>query len=147
MGKVTASSARGITAPAAKVYALLADYVETRPKLLTEHYRDYEVTEGGSGAGTAVRWKLQATSKRVREVAAVVTEPDEHTLVETDTNSSMVTTWIVRADGDSSLVRIESTWTGARGVGGFFEKMFAPGGLRRIYDAVLANLDTLAKES
>ncbi|EME60291.1 SRPBCC family protein [Amycolatopsis decaplanina] len=140
MGKVTAIAERTIEAPADKVRALVADYAETRPKLLTEHYRDYEVTEGGVGAGTKARWKLQATSKRVRDVAATVTEPSEGTLVETDANSSMITTWTVREVPDGSLVRIETTWDGAGGIGGFFEKTFAPGGLKRIYEGVLGKL-------
>ncbi|MFD6073656.1 MULTISPECIES: SRPBCC family protein [Amycolatopsis] len=140
MGKVTAIAERTIEAPADKVRALVADYAETRPKLLTEHYRDYEVTEGGVGAGTKARWKLQATSKRVRDVAATVTEPSEGTLVETDANSSMVTTWTVREVPDGTVVRIETTWDGAGGIGGFFEKTFAPGGLKRIYEGVLGKL-------
>ncbi|MFD4191883.1 MULTISPECIES: SRPBCC family protein [Amycolatopsis] len=144
MAKVTASAERTIDAPADKVRALVADYAETRPKILTEHYRDYEVVEGGTGAGTKAKWKLQATSKRVRDVAASVSEPEAGTLVETDANSSMVTTWTVRPAGERSVVRIETTWQGAGGIGGFFEKTFAPGGLRRIYDGVLGKLAELA---
>lgn len=140
MGKVTAIAERTIDAPADKVRELVADYAETRPKLLTEHYRDYEVTEGGAGAGTKAHWKLQATSKRVRDVAATVSEPKPGTLVETDANSSMVTTWTVAEAGAGSLVRIETSWDGAGGIGGFFEKTFAPGGLKKIYDGVLGNL-------
>jgi hypothetical protein len=140
MGKVTAIAERTIEASADKVRALVADYAETRPKLLTEHYRDYEVTEGGVGAGTKARWKLQATSKRVRDVAATVSEPSEGTFVETDANSSMVTTWTVREVPEGSLVRIETSWDGAGGIGGFFEKTFAPGGLKRIYEGVLGKL-------
>ncbi|NIH85914.1 SRPBCC family protein [Amycolatopsis granulosa] len=143
MAKVTATAERTIDAPAEKVRALVADYAETRPKILTEQYRDYEVVEGGTGAGTKAKWKLQATSKRVRDVAASVTEPEAGTLVETDANSSMVTTWTVRPVGERSVVRIETTWQGAGGIGGFFEKTFAPAGLRRIYDGVLAKLAEL----
>ncbi|TVT59083.1 SRPBCC family protein [Amycolatopsis rhizosphaerae] len=143
MAKVTAVAERTIAAPVEKVRALVADYADTRPRILTEQYRDYQVVEGGTGAGTKARWKLQATSKRVRDVAATVTEPEPGTLVETDANSSMVTTWTVRPAGDRSLVRIETTWQGASGIGGFFEKTFAPGGLKRIYDGVLAKLDEL----
>jgi polyketide cyclase/dehydrase/lipid transport protein len=145
MAMVHAQTERAIDAPVDKVRALVADYSETRPKILTEHYRDYQVVEGGSGAGTKARWKLQATSKRVRDVAATVTEPEPGTLVESDANSSMVTTWTVRPAGAGSVVRIETTWTGAGGIGGFFEKTFAPAGLKRIYDGVLTKLDGLAR--
>ena len=142
MGKLTATAERTIDAPADKVRALVADYAETRPKLLTEHYRDYEVTAGGVGAGTKAGWKLQATSKRVRDVKATVAEPKPGTLVETDANSSMVTTWTVSEAGEKSLVRIETSWDGAGGIGGFFERTFAPKGLGRIYDTLLDRLAT-----
>jgi hypothetical protein len=144
MTQVTATAERTIDAPVDKVRELVADYAGTRPKILTEQYRDYEVTEGGKGAGTTAKWKLQATSKRVRDVAATVTEPEPGKLVETDANSSMVTTWTVREAGGGSVVRIETTWQGAGGIGGFFEKTFAPAGLKRIYDGVLGKLAGLA---
>ncbi|QRP45553.1 SRPBCC family protein [Amycolatopsis sp. FDAARGOS 1241] len=143
MGKVTATAERTIKAPVDRVRELVADYAETRPKLLTEHYRDYEVTEGGVGAGTKASWKLQATSKRVRDVAATVSEPAPGTLVETDANSSMVTTWTVSPAGSDSVVRIQTSWDGAGGVGGFFEKTFAPAGLKKIYDGVLGKLEEI----
>lgn len=141
MAKVTASTDRVITAPVDTVRAIVADYAQGRPRILPEQYRDYQVVEGGTGAGTVVKWKLQATSKRVRDVAATVSEPEPGTLVETDANSSMVTTWKVRADGDATAVSIETSWDGAGGIGGFFERTFAPAGLKRIYDAMLDKLD------
>jgi hypothetical protein len=144
MAQVTAGTERTIDAPVDKVRELVADYADTRPKILTEQYRDYEVTDGGKGAGTKAKWKLQATSKRVRHVAATVSEPEPGKLVETDANSSMVTTWTVREAGGGSVVRIETTWQGAGGIGGFFEKTFAPAGLKRIYDGVLGKLADLA---
>ena len=49
-------------------------------------------------------------------------------------------------DGEAaSTVSVETTWNGAGGIGGFFERTFAPGGLRRIYDGVLANLDNAVR--
>jgi hypothetical protein len=35
---------------------------------------------------------------------------------------------------------VKTTWNGAGGVGGFFEKTFAPLGLKKIQSEVLANL-------
>jgi len=62
--------------------------------------------------------------------------------VESDANSSMVTTWTVRPAGpDSSTVGVRTTWQGAGGIGGFFERTFAPKGLRRLYDGMLERLD------
>lgn len=147
MAQVTATAERRIDAPVDRVRSVVADYSDSRPKILTEHYRDYRVVQGGTGAGTTASWTLQATSKRVRNVKASVTEPEPGTLVETDANSSMVTTWTVREADSGSLVRIETTWQGATGIGGFFEKTFAPLGLKRIYEGVLDKLAEVAQQS
>jgi hypothetical protein len=42
-------------------------------------------------------------------------------------------------------VRIESRWQGAAGVGSFFERLFAPRVLRRIYADELERLDCYAR--
>jgi Polyketide cyclase / dehydrase and lipid transport len=140
MAQVKATAERTVAAAPDAVRAALADYTEVRPKLLTEHFSEYEVRDGGTGAGTKVHWKLAATSKRVRDCLVDVTE-DGGKLVESDENSSMVTTWTVTPAGSGSAVSVETTWNGAGGVGGFFERTFAPGGLKRIYDGMLAKLD------
>ncbi|MCF3134106.1 SRPBCC family protein [Streptomyces olivochromogenes] len=141
MAQVEATTERVVAADAEKVFDALADYSGTRAKLLPEHFSEYEVREGGDGEGTLVHWKLQATSKRVRDCLLEVAEPTDGELVEKDRNSSMVTTWRVTPAGEgSSRVVVTTTWTGAGGIGGFFERTFAPKGLGRIYDAVLAKL-------
>ena len=141
MAQVEATTERVVAADAEKVFDALADYSGTRRKLLPEHFSEYEVREGGDGEGTLVHWKLQATSKRVRDCLLEVTEPTDGQLVEKDRNSSMVTTWRVTPAGEgSSRVVVTTTWQGAGGIGGFFEKTFAPKGLGRIYDAVLERL-------
>ncbi|MEU7429347.1 SRPBCC family protein [Streptomyces sioyaensis] len=141
MGQVEATTQREIAADPEDVFDALADYSGTRQKLLPEHFSEYEVREGGDGKGTLVHWKLQATSKRVRDCLLEVDEPTEGQLVEKDRNSSMVTTWVVTPAGEKrSRVVVTTTWTGAGGIGGFFEKTFAPKGLGRIYDALLAKL-------
>ncbi|HEV7626159.1 MAG TPA: SRPBCC family protein [Streptomyces sp.] len=142
MAQVVSTTHREIAAKPDAVFDALADYSGTRPKLLPGHYSEYEVREGGKGAGTVVHWKLQATSKRVRDCLLEVSEPSEQELVESDRNSSMVTTWKVApgAGENTSNVTVKTTWDGAGGVGGFFEKTFAPKGLARIHDETLAKL-------
>lgn len=55
----------------------------------------------------------------------------------------MVTTWRVTPAGEGkSRVVVTTVWDGAGGIGGFFEKAFAPKGLGRIYDLVLDKLAT-----
>ena len=142
MAQVTVTAQRVIHGSVEQVRAALADYQSTRPKILTEHYSEYELKAGGQGAGSLVHWKLAATEKRVRDQLVEVTEADG-ALVEKDQNSSMVTTWTVTpADGGNSTVEVHTTWNGAGGIGGFFERTFAPGGLRKIYDGVLDKLES-----
>jgi len=142
MGQVIATAERVVRAPAERVLPALADYRSTRPRLLPEQFSDYRVEAGGQGDGTRVHWRFAATSKRVRDQLLAVTQPDATTLVETDANSSMVTTWTVHpADAGLTTVRVRTTWNGAGGIGGFFERTFAPKGLRRVYDQLLERLD------
>jgi uncharacterized protein YndB with AHSA1/START domain len=141
MAQVEATTERVVAADAETVFDALADYRGTRPKLLPEHFSEYEVREGGDGEGTVVHWKLQATSKRVRDCLMEVSEPTDGELVEKDRNSSLVTTWRVTPAGEGrARVQVTTTWKGAGGIGGFFERTFAPKGLNRIYDAMLAKL-------
>ena len=142
MSQVVATAERVVRAPAEQVRASLADYAGARRRALTEQFSDYRVEAGGQGAGTRVHWRFAATSKRVRDQLLVVTEPTADSLVESDANSSMVTTWtVLPADAGVSTVRVRTTWKGAGGIGGFFERTFAPKGLRRVYDHMLDRLE------
>lgn len=114
MGQVEAITQREIAADPEDVFDALADYSGTRPQLLPEHFSEYEVREGGDGKGTLVHWKLQATSKRVRDCLLEVDEPTDGQLVEKDRNSSMVTTWVVTPAGERrAKVVVTTTWQGA----------------------------------
>ena len=142
MSQVVATAEHVVRAPADRVLAALADYVGTRPRIQPEQFSDYRVEAGGQGSGTRVHWRFAATSKRVRDQLVEVSQPDADTLVETDTRSSMVTTWTLHpADAGLTTVRVRTTWNGAGGIGGFFERTFAPKGLRRVYEDLLGRLD------
>lgn len=137
--QVSASSTILIDAEPAKVLEAVADYETVRPKILSPHYSGYQVVAGGQGRGTVATWTLQATKSRSRQIRAEV-DIAGHTIIEKDANSSLVTNWTVAPAGPGSSVTVKTTWNGAGGIGGFFEKTFAPLGLRRIQDEVLANL-------
>lgn len=139
MGNVSASSTVLIDAEPAAVLDAVADYQGMRPKILSPQYSEYRVLKGGHGRGTVATWKLQATKSRVRQVQADV-DLAGHTVIEKDANSSMVTNWTVSPAGPGSSVTVKTTWNGAGGIKGFFEKTFAPLGLRKIQEEVLANL-------
>jgi hypothetical protein len=142
MAQVTVTAEREVAGPADHVRAALADYVGVRPKIVPGQFSDYEVRAGGQGAGTLVRWRFAATQKRVRDQLVEVTEAGDGGLVETDTNSSMVTRWQVADAGEGrSRVSVVTTWDGAGGIGGFFERTFAPKGLRKVYLEMIGHLD------
>ena len=147
MGQVVATAERVVRAPVDRVRSALADYEGVRPRVLPEQFSGYRVESGGQGAGTRVAWRFAATSKRVRDQLVEVSQPDPDTLVETDTRSSMVTTWTLHpADAGLTTVRVRTTWDGAGGIGGFFERTFAPRVMRRMYAEELAKLDAYARE-
>jgi hypothetical protein len=76
-----------------------------------------------------------------------VAEPEPgRVLTESDMESSLVTTFTVDPEGDRSRVRIATTWEGAGGIGGFFERTFAPRVLRRLYADELERLNRYARE-
>jgi hypothetical protein len=139
MGQVSAASTILINAEPAAALDALADYQNVRPKILSSHYSEYQVLQGGQGQGTVAKWRLQATESRVRDVQVDV-DVAGHTVIEKDANSSMVTNWTVAPAGPGSSVTVKTTWNGAGGIKGFFEKTFAPLGLKKIQAEVLANL-------
>jgi hypothetical protein len=139
VGQVKATSTILIDAEPPAVLDAVADYQNVRPKILSPQYSEYEVLEGGHGQGTVAKWRLQATESRVRNVQVSV-DVAGHTVIEKDANSSMVINWTVAPAGPGSSVTVTTTWTGAGGVKGFFEKTFAPLGLKKIQGEVLGNL-------
>ena len=77
-----------------------------------------------------------------------VTEPEPgRVLVESDTNSSLGTTTTAIPHGSASRVRISTTWDGAAGAGGFFERLFAPRVMQGIYADALQRLNAYARKN
>jgi hypothetical protein len=138
VGTVRASASKPINAAPEQVLAFLRDYRGARPRILTENYTAYRVERGGEGAGTVVAYHF-AAGGRERDYRLDVQESDG-TLYERDQLSSFVATWSVAPSADGSVVTIEATWDGASGIGGFFEGLFAPLGLRRIFGEMLDRL-------
>jgi hypothetical protein len=76
-----------------------------------------------------------------------VAEPEPgRVLTESDTGSSAVTTFTVSPQGGTSIVQISTAWDGAGGIGGLFERIFAPRVRRAIYADELERLDAYARE-
>lgn len=145
MAPIAVSAERTIDAPAPTVYGYIADMRNHHPNFLPPAFSDFQVESGGVGAGTVIRFKLTAGG-RTRSFRHTVAEPEPgRVLTESDSESSMVTTFTVAPQGSASQVRIESKWAGASGVGGFFERIFAPGAVRKLLADELTRLDAYAR--
>jgi carbon monoxide dehydrogenase subunit G len=143
MAKVQASAAGTVDAPADQVYGYIAD-MHVHQQILPPAFSGFQVEEGGIGAGTVTRFAITAGG-RTREYHMRIAEPEPgRTLTESDTGSSLVTTYTVEPQGDKSLVRISTNWDGASGIGGFFERTFAPRALKSLYADALKRLNDYA---
>jgi Polyketide cyclase / dehydrase and lipid transport len=138
MAKVNASASRQLDAAPERVLEFLRDYREQRQKILTDNYTAYRVEQGGHGQGTVIGFHFSAGG-RERDYRLRVQE-SEGSLAERDQLSSFVSTWTVTDAGAGSTVTLAASWDGAGGIGGIFEGLFAPLGLRRIYAQVLDRL-------
>jgi hypothetical protein len=145
MAPITVSAERAIDAPAATVYRFIADMREHHPRFLPPAFSDFQVETGGVGAGTITRFTVTAGG-RSRQYRMVVTEPDPgRVMMESDSTSSLVTTTTVTPRDEKSLVRISTTWEGAGGIGGIFERIFAPRVMRAMYADELERLNAYAR--
>jgi hypothetical protein len=146
MARNVAAAEAKVDAPAETVYRYIADMRDHHPRFLPPAFSDFQVESGGVGAGTVTRFKMTAGG-RTREYRMKVAEPEPgRVLAESDMNSTAVTTFMVSPQDGASLVRISTAWDGARGIGGLFERMFAPRVLRAIYADELKRLDAYARE-
>jgi uncharacterized protein YndB with AHSA1/START domain len=146
MSTITVSADRTIAAPAETLYGYIADMREHHPHFLPSGFSDFVVEAGGVGAGTVTRFRFTAGG-RSREYHMTVAEPDPgRVLTESDANSSLVTTFTVTPQDGGSNVRISSAWEGAGGIGGVFERLFAPRVLRGVYADELERLAAYARE-
>jgi len=146
IGKIVVSAERVIDAPADVVYRYVADMRDHHPRFLPSAFSDFRVESGGVGAGTITRFTVTAGG-RARQYRMRVEEPAPgQVLTESDTGSSLVTTTTVSPRDGASLVQISTTWDGAGGIGGFFERTFAPRAMRAIYTDELERLNAYARE-
>ncbi|HXB48361.1 MAG TPA: SRPBCC family protein [Streptosporangiaceae bacterium] len=146
MARNVAGAEAVVDAPADTVYRYIADMRDHHPRFLPPAFSDFEVESGGVGADTVTRFKMTAGG-RTREYRMKITEPEPgRVLAESDMNSTAVTTFMVSPQDGGSLVRISTAWDGARGIGGLFERIFAPRVLSAIYGDELKRLDAYARD-
>jgi hypothetical protein len=139
MALLMAAATSPMPVPPDQVRAFLRDYRTARPRILTDSYRDYRVEEGGEGEGTVFSYSFVAPGRPPRSFRLHVEESDD-TLFERDETTTFVSNWTIDETATGSSVTLEASWEGAGGIGGFFERLFAPMSLRRTYAQVLEKL-------
>ena len=145
MARVDVSASRAIAAPPALVYGIIADYHVGHPSILPpKWFGPLTVVQGGVGAGTRIRFSMKGMGPE-RPMEAIVAEPQPgRVLTETYPATGGVTTFTVEPAPGGSVVTFNTTWE-TRGVAGFFERLAAPGFLRRVYKDELDQLQILAE--
>ena len=136
-----------VPAPASAVYSVLADYREGHPAILPRRYfPSFAVEEGGSGAGTVIRFAFHLPGAR-RTVRALIAEPEPgRILTERDLDNGAVTRFVVEPTADEwvTWVTIETTWD-RHGIAGWVERWLAPSFLERVYLEELSNLSVYCR--
>jgi uncharacterized protein YndB with AHSA1/START domain len=137
---------RPIAAPAERVYGYFADHREHHHRFLPPAFSNFAVESGGVGEGTVSRFRV-TTGRQSRDYRVHVTEPSPgRVLMETDPDAGTVTTFTVTPRDGESTVRIETSYPAPTGIVGFFERLFAPPVMRRLYRDELNRLDRYARE-
>ncbi len=130
---------RSMAAPPERVYRCIADYRTHHPKFLPPAFSQFRVEQGGVGAGTEIRFHLNAGG-RTRQYHGHVTEPEPGRVLAEQYADGGVTTFTVTPEGSGSRVRIETT-AEATGISGVVARVLAPRLLRPLFTDELARLD------
>lgn len=145
MPEIAVSAEQAVAAPVEQVYSYIADYRNHHPHFLPGAFSDFQVEEGGEGAGTVVSYRLKAGG-RTQSYRARIAEPAPgHTLEEHLADGKTVTTYTVSRDPTGSLVRIETRWPSAGGPRGWIERTLAPRMLTPLFEEELRLLDRYAR--
>jgi len=147
MPQLKASASARIDAPAAKVYAIIADYKTGHPSILPPHiFKELTVEKGGVGAGTVIRFKMTIMGS-TRDLRATITEPEPGRVLVETYEGGEVTTFKVEPLGERQTeVTIATVWQPGWFIG-LIQRLPAPKILRRVYTEELQNLARVAQDS
>ena len=143
MSKIRVQAEAVIDARPEDIYAVLADYRNGHPLVLPKQYfTKLAVESGGTGAGTVfnVRIRVYGVERRYH---MLVSEPQPgRVLVETDTETGLVTTFTLTPvdGGQRTRVQIATAWDASPGFSGLMERLLTPATMRAIYQTQLAQL-------
>jgi hypothetical protein len=142
-------SATGLVkAPPARVYAILADYRHGHPSILPRPpFGELVVEQGGTGAGTVIRFEMTVLG-RTRLARGAVTEPGPGRVLAETYEDGTVTSFTVEPSDEGRHCRVTiTTDLETRGwLLGMIQRFLATRLLRSIYVGELAQLATFAEK-
>jgi len=148
MTQTHVSAERVLDAPAQVVYHCIADYREHhRPEgFLPPAFTDFEVQQGGVGAGTVIRFASTLGGRKQIMTASIEEPHPGRVLVET--GHPVRTTFTVEPEGhEGQRARVRfDTVIDARGLTGLVTRLFAPRMLRPLYEDELSRLERYAQQ-
>ena len=151
MGQITVKAAAILNAHPADVYATIADYHHGHPNIVPqEFFYDFQVEQGGYGAGTIIRFKVKVLGVE-QSYYQRVSEPEPgRVLVEQDIDSvqNTATTFTVTPveNDQKSHVEISTTMNTSRGFKGLVERIIVPIINPQVYRKELKLLEAVAQK-
>lgn len=151
MGEYQVKSTAMINAPAARVYAIIADYHNGHPHILPKHiFTELVVEAGGVGQGTLLRFQMSAFGQ-TRTIRAAISEPEPgRLLVESSLDGGSVTTFTVDplTGGQQAHVTIATNGkTTSSGVSAMIERFLTKRFLLNVYAQELKLLKQFAERT
>ena len=149
MSQIHAEESMIIDAPAAAVYAVIADYHIGHAAILPKPYfEEMQVVRGGVGAGTELIVKMNVYGTKAT-YNMQVSEPEPGRVIsETDAKAGVTTTFMVEPTENDKQCRvtIRTVSPASSGIAGVLEKLIQPTISRRIFRAELKNLGTYMRQ-
>jgi uncharacterized protein YndB with AHSA1/START domain len=106
--RIAIEAERTVDAPMELVWRLLRDYRGPRARVLGEPFAEYELHDGGVGAGTVIGYRLRVGRNERSYVLAVEEPTPGRQLRERDRHGGLLVTWTLTpgGDGERTLVRV-----------------------------------------
>jgi hypothetical protein len=146
MSTIHASANSVVSAPAARVYAIISDYQTHHPNILPPAFSDLRVESGGKGAGTVLSFRLRLGGKKSHFRQRVSEPQPGRVITETDLASGAQTSFVLFPEAeDKTRVAINTSFPRSGGLTGLVEQLFAPRMLKKLYADELARLDDYAR--
>jgi len=146
-GTYSISESAIIPARRERVYSILANYNDGHPRILPKQFNSLVVEQGGVGAGTVIRFRMNVLGK-TQNFHGEISEPEPgRILVEKYLEPQGIVTTFTIDPGTAPAdcrVTISTTAPVPKGFRGVIEKALSPLLLRPIFRQELANLARVA---